>query len=818
MKKILLLSLTIIFVNYYGNTQKLNRYDSFATSINVKPGALPYKSIANDIKPNVFTLCESPDVRVFPSTLPQSEVHISINKANNQTLLLSSNTFPYAPSGGFQTSAQGAYWSNNSGTTWQGADVLPNGAFGRADPSTAFDASGNGYIATLNAASVVAPTATGYLIQKTTNNGATWQPQVNATGIINGSDKEMIAADDIATSTYANNLYGTWTVFGGTTTVQFNRSTNGGNTFSSPIILRNGFGQGANVQTGPNGEVYVCWADYTNGNLPAQGLGFTRSLNGGASFAPFTIPFTYSGIRVSNGPNANFNNIRVNDFPSMSVDKSNGPRRGRIYVVYAERENGNGKSIIRLRWSDNQGTNWSVPVTISIPTARQSWMPWVSVDDTNGNVFVTYFCLENQNNFNTNTFVAASLDGFVTFQNRVVSDVTHVTAQIPQFFGGYAGDYIGITANGGRGFAAWMDNRNGTWQNYISEVRTADIDLTGNPALCAPNTYTLTGVPTGATINWQPLSPTGLAGIVTNGNTATLTRQPNAIGTIILSAEVIEGGCSYGLFSMPINVGPPANNIQLTGNSNLCGVNNYTLTGVPTGASINWQPLTPAGLANISTSGNTATLTRIGSANGIVTLSAEVVDGGCSYGIFSTQIIVGLQSPANIVGLNPPLGVSPGELLELEADNSAMLSYNWSVEGGVILGNANQFHVLIQVDQCPPNISNGYINVHLSYDNACGTGDTYTEWTTVDCGTGGGTYRVLPNPSDGVLTVDGQLKNKLIKEIRITDKIGNVKRQIRYSGNDSKVTINVSSLPQDIYFLQVFDGKIWSTIQIQIKH
>jgi len=419
------------------------------------------------------------------------------------------------------------------------------------------------------APNAVAP-PNGLLIQRTDNNGAVWQPQVNGTGVINGFDKDMIAADDVATSPFANNLYCTWTVFGGATTVQFNRSTNGGNAFTAPIILKNGFGQGANVQTGPNGEVYVCWADYTNGAIPAQGLGFTRSLNGGVTFTPFAIPFNYAGIRIGNGANANFNNTRVNDFLSMAVDKSNSPRRGRIYVVYAERENGNGKSIVRLRWSDNQGTNWSAPTTLSIATARQSWMPWIAVDNTTGNVFVSYFCMENQNNFNTNTFVAASVNGFATFQNRIVSDVAHVTAPIPQFQNGYAGDYIGITANGGRGFAAWMDDRNGTWQNYVSEVRTADIELTGNAQLCTgSNTYTLTGLPAGVVINWQPITPSGIVNFASNNNTATLTRNGNASGIITLIAEVIDGGCNYGLFSIQVTVGnpdPPMGTTYVTSN------------------------------------------------------------------------------------------------------------------------------------------------------------------------------------------------------------------------------------------------------------
>ncbi|RTL53517.1 MAG: T9SS type A sorting domain-containing protein [Hydrotalea sp. AMD] len=103
-----------------------------------------------------------------------------------------------------------------------------------------------------------------------------------------------------------------------------------------------------------------------------------------------------------------------------------------------------------------------------------------------------------------------------------------------------------------------MDNRNGVWQNYVSEVRAADIELTGNSSLCgASNTYTLIGVPAGSAINWTSPTPSGIVNISTNGNTATLTQNGGASGVVTLSAEVIDGGCSYGLFSIQITVGTP---------------------------------------------------------------------------------------------------------------------------------------------------------------------------------------------------------------------------------------------------------------------
>ena len=388
------------------------------------------------------TTCDGNDVRILPSPLPQSEVHISINKQNANVLLLSANTFPTS------NSWQGAYWSTNANISWTGSDNLPNNAPGRGDPSTAFDATGNGYIATMSyPAGNINAGPDGYAIQRTTNNGTTWGTQVSGSGTINGLDKIMVAADDVQTSPFANNFYCTWTNFDVSNgRIEFNRSTNGGTTFSTPIALNANWGQGANVQTGPNGEVYVCWADYSNNNFPEKGLGFTKSTNGGQNFTSAAIAFPYVGIRTSASADPNFNNTRINSFPSMAVDKSNGAHRGRIYVTYAAKENGNGKSVIEMRFSDNQGTTWSNPSVLSISNGRQNWFPWMAVDDANGNIYITYYSLDEATGFNTNTYVAVSNDAGQSFVNQRVSDVNHVTAPIPEFSGGYIGDYIGITA------------------------------------------------------------------------------------------------------------------------------------------------------------------------------------------------------------------------------------------------------------------------------------------------------------------------------------------------------------------------------------
>lgn len=302
-------------------------------------------------------------------------------------------------------------------------------------------------------------------MQSSSNGGAYWSNTSDPSDIP-GTDKDMIASDNDNSSPYVNHVYSAWSVnpSGINESVDFSWSENNGGSFSQPIDLENGWGQGANVQSGINGDVYVCWANYNNNQLPEQGLGFAKLTNGGQSLSSSNIVFPYTGIRTTSGPNPTFNNIRVNSFPSMAVDKSNGDHSGRIYVTYAEEVNS--LAVIALRYSDNEGSTWSAPIILSSPNFRESFFPWISVDPTNGDIYVVYCAFDQTTGFSTDVYVAYSNNDGTSFQNIRVSDVPFITQPItgvPNLAPGYMGDYIGIAAYGGKAWAAWMDNRNGTW-------------------------------------------------------------------------------------------------------------------------------------------------------------------------------------------------------------------------------------------------------------------------------------------------------------------------------------------------------------------
>lgn len=278
--KLIITVLLIVICNGFAFSQTITPTSLYNNLINLRPtNKIPQNYKLNESNANTIpttpnspsTITDNVDVRIFPSTTIQSEVHISINRNNPNNLITSCNTiFPHT---GFSDVNQGHYYSTDGGITWHGDDILQNagGAIISGDPSTAFNSNNSGFISTLTDAAACGSDVTplGYSTQSSTNQGLTWTGLTTAAN--NGCfDKEMIGIDDEPGSAFANNIYGAWTNFTpNNIRVQFNRSINNGNTYSAPITISTTIGQGANVQTGTTGQVYVCWADYDNNELGA---------------------------------------------------------------------------------------------------------------------------------------------------------------------------------------------------------------------------------------------------------------------------------------------------------------------------------------------------------------------------------------------------------------------------------------------------------------------------------------------------------------------------------------------------------------------
>jgi len=461
--------------NRISGLTSLPNFLSYDMNPNLSPGAMPaynavpYPTIQTQANTTTLPANDYQDVRVHydpAGDTVQAEEQIAINPTNPNNMIISANTIP---------AEQGYYVSNDGGNTWQGANSLPgihNTTTIAGDPSVTFDANGNGYISTIRWNTSYG-LGDGYYVFKSPNGGTSWNNKVPGLSTSEpGFDKDMIAADNYSGSPYASNLYAAWDV---DLNIHFNRSTDGGQSFSSPKTFSSShYGKGPDIATGPNGNVYVCWEDLGTSGPPSQGVMFDESTDGGKDFNGAVQAFSVNGMDPNGSQgDSKFDNTRVNDFPSIAVDQSNDNCNGRIYIAYAEEVGG--KSVIRVRYSDD-GNSWSSPVTVSESNAVQAWFPWIAVAPNTGIVSVAYYALNSSSNWETDTWVAYSSDGGGSFKTLKVSDVSHVTESINTtmnqnlFAAGYAGDYIGIAAYDSSAWATWADQRNGMWQVYVSKV------------------------------------------------------------------------------------------------------------------------------------------------------------------------------------------------------------------------------------------------------------------------------------------------------------------------------------------------------------
>jgi hypothetical protein len=82
---------------------------------------------------------------------------------------------------------------------------------------------------------------------------------------------------------------------------------------------------------------------------------------------------------------------------------------------------------------------------------------------------------------------------------------------------------------------------------------------------------------------------------------------------------------------------------------------------------------------------------------------------------------------------------------------------------------------------------------------------TYLE-TSMNCG-GYYSYTISPNPAKENVTINSGSKTKKIKEVRIIDKLGNIKKTFKYSGNEKIVNLNISGLAPNVYYLKFMMAK-----------
>ncbi len=421
----------------------------------------------------------SPDVPVTTVNSTQSENSVFVSPVDPALLLNSNNSTPQ-PSTGSVYGADALY-SSDSAATWGGTIQGPAGG-NSGDPTTAINTNGRWFVGYINSGS-------GQSVAYSDNQGTSWTAKLVAnapSGFGNMLDKNHMWIDNSSTSNYNGNLYDAWTTFGGNQDGQIGVSTSSdaGVTWSpvvhvSAAVNAGSHNQGVNIKTGPNGEVYVLWAIYDSWPSDENALAMARSLDGGQTWLPAArIINNIKGIR-NHGVTQN---MRVNSFPSMAVDISNGDYRGAIYAVWTNVNtpgvnSGQGVEVYLIKSNDN-GLTWSIPLKVNtdpLGPNKQHYLPWVTCDPTNGNVAIVFYDNRNVSSTQAEAWCAVSVDGAETFTDFAVSDVAFTPTPVPNLATGYMGDYLAIAAQGGMVYPCWTDTRTGYAMTYVSPFYLAPV-------------------------------------------------------------------------------------------------------------------------------------------------------------------------------------------------------------------------------------------------------------------------------------------------------------------------------------------------------
>ncbi len=393
----------------------------------------------------------------------------------------------YNDSGEFtrKNSLTGYAYSTDGGKSFSDAGVLApaRGARNLGDAALAVDRDGNFYFATLTV-DARARSYVGVAKSRKTKGEVTFGEPVLIGGLERDGfqDKELIAVD-VTGGRHDGNVYVVWTEFPlrGPSRILFSRSSDGGRSYSQPLRLsQSGSGvQGAMPLVGARGELYVAWEDRSG--VRTGYIRLRRSDDGGRTWGPEITAATFTRISerrptLACGRPALNGNVRVNEFPSIGVDRSDGPGAGNLYIAFAadpgRQSRGDAADIFVVRSQDG-GKTWSDPVNVvkgravsanGDETTNDNFMPVLNVGPEGEINIFFYDRRHDRDNRKIDVYRAVSSDQGRSWANqRVTAESFDVPRLRPNFDplvkDCYMGDYNDGAVDGQGFYLSWGDNR-----------------------------------------------------------------------------------------------------------------------------------------------------------------------------------------------------------------------------------------------------------------------------------------------------------------------------------------------------------------------
>jgi hypothetical protein len=380
-------------------------------------------------------------------------------------------------------------WSTDGGQTWS-HDIIANGGplgFACCDSQMAADEFGNIFLVYL---------ADSVRVAISTDGGATFQKLAVLTprgsvpfdalklGKLPNGDQPSIAAGE-------GQLWSSWTSFSNGRIQASGAIVTGLGQVGAfkPTQSPTGHNQGDYGDTviGPDGQVMVVYQNPTGGEGPATI--YTALDPDGVGPMAFQAARTVTVTNVGGFDYIPAQNVRSVDAEAgLAWDRTGGPRNGRVYLIYTtEQPQESNDMDVQLRYSDDQGATWSPELRVNNDAgATSQFMPRVSLDQTTGNVAISWYDCRNdlgsgppgdtngRRNDDAIMYAALSKDGGQSIVGNVRVGMG-VSNSGDSGSGLDYGDYEGMDFYGGVFFPFWADNSNSTHDNPDGKLHELDL-------------------------------------------------------------------------------------------------------------------------------------------------------------------------------------------------------------------------------------------------------------------------------------------------------------------------------------------------------
>ncbi|MCH8823275.1 MAG: hypothetical protein IH984_07170 [Planctomycetes bacterium] len=360
----------------------------------------------------------------------------------------------------------GNAYSHDGGRNWNNNQVLQPGVF-RSDPVLDFDNQGNFYYNSLRG-------DFSCWVFRSTDGGVNWSQPVSAFG----GDKQWMAID--RTGGIGNdNIYQAWSIAAGCCGLNlFNRSTDSAASFEEPVPYPLPPLWGT-LAIGLAGEVYVVGVQAMPFNV--NNFLFVRSSNAQNAGQ---IPMFDMTTNVDMGGSINFqdapNPAGLGGQVWVTVDTSDGPNRGNIYMLCSVDTAGPDPADVIFVKSTDGGTTWSAPVRVNddeLFNNAYQWFGTMSIAP-NGRLDVIWNDTRNSGQANlSQLYYSTSSDGGVNWsQNIPLSPEFDSWIGWPQQ--NKIGDYYDMISDDVGAHLAWAATFNGEQDVYY--LRIGDYDCNAN--------------------------------------------------------------------------------------------------------------------------------------------------------------------------------------------------------------------------------------------------------------------------------------------------------------------------------------------------